>query len=511
MLMEFLRDLAMGAIADEVRKTPQGQKLQEEYAKPVAETVVDAVAPVTRPAINSGTQLDAYGYPTTSPMLEAQTAPYNRKGMEPISPYALQDMARMAYSEQQGRQNELDHLVANENMQNVQDYLRNAGGSDIDPAKVDQLRKENPELAKKVIDEGLGEKAKTTVDILSNAQDQEDSWFGGFGDRVSGFFGNKENFLAMALAFNSLRYEPDQGLAAVLGKRLEAASATKKANATANWLRSKGTPNAIKAAEYLEAGGAVKDALKIYSGGTDSDWGLQPISIQDEQGNVKLLQLSKDGTTRELPMPKGYKPSPNVQKVDVGTGTALVDKNGNLIRVIEKDISGAEAQKVAGKYTQEQINAAPQNYENSKNQLSVVNKLLDHKGFDSLFGAIQGRLPSVRQDTLDAESILNQIKGTAFLAAFSSLKGGGQISNVEGMKAEQAIARLQTTQSEKAAREALNELASILRSGMAKAQAMAPEKIGATQTPVQSEQQPAAKPQITPEQAAAELARRRGQ
>jgi hypothetical protein len=507
MLMEFLRNLAMGAIADEVRKTPQGKDIQEEYVAPVANRLMDAIIP---PAAASGA--DAIDT-SRQDQLDALIAQENMmRDSSPAQP-VLPDTSR-APVVQQAYPSSLSDIqmppTAEERAMQTQDFVR----QNTVPEKLSeqQAAAKVTETAKRLQAEAPDAKEDEVIAAAVVEEGKNDpSFFDAMGDKIGDFFGSEKNMLSLALAFNSLRYQPDQGLAAVLGKRLETLDTRSKSNKTAAWLRSKGTPNAIKAAEYLEAGGALKDALKIYQGGTDSDWGLQPISIQDEQGNVKLLQLSKDGTTRELPMPEGYKPTPNVQKVDVGTGTALVDKNGTIIRVIEKDISGAKAAELAGKYTQEQINAAPQNYENSKNQLGVVNKLLDHPAFNNLFGAVEGRLPSMRQKTLDAESILSQIRGTAFLAAFQSLKGGGQISNVEGIKAEQAIARLQTTQSEKAAREALNELASILRSGMAKAQAMAPEKIGATQTPVQSEQQSAAKPQITPEQAAAELARRRGQ
>lgn len=52
---------------------------------------------------------------------------------------------------------------------------------------------------------------------------------------------------------------------------------------------------------------------------------------------------------------------------------------------------------------------------------------------------------------------INQIKGGAFLQAFESLKGGGQITELEGQKAEQAQTRLNTAQNEKDFREALKE------------------------------------------------------
>lgn len=56
----------------------------------------------------------------------------------------------------------------------------------------------------------------------------------------------------------------------------------------------------------------------------------------------------------------------------------------------------------------------------------------------------------------------SQLEGQAFLQAFESLKGGGQITEIEGQKATQAIGRLDTAQSAEDYRQALTELRDIL-------------------------------------------------
>jgi hypothetical protein len=60
-------------------------------------------------------------------------------------------------------------------------------------------------------------------------------------------------------------------------------------------------------------------------------------------------------------------------------------------------------------------------------------------------------------ETARVKSRIDQIKGGAFLQAFESLKGGGQITELEGQKAEAAQSRLNTAQSEEDFRDALNE------------------------------------------------------
>ena len=62
------------------------------------------------------------------------------------------------------------------------------------------------------------------------------------------------------------------------------------------------------------------------------------------------------------------------------------------------------------------------------------------------------------EDTARVRAKIDQVRGDVFLSAFATLKGGGQITELEGTKAEQAQARLSTAQSEEDFRAALNEL-----------------------------------------------------
>ena len=62
------------------------------------------------------------------------------------------------------------------------------------------------------------------------------------------------------------------------------------------------------------------------------------------------------------------------------------------------------------------------------------------------------------EETARVRAKIDQVRGDVFLSAFATLKGGGQITELEGTKAEQAQARLSTAQSEEDFRDALNEL-----------------------------------------------------
>ena len=85
-------------------------------------------------------------------------------------------------------------------------------------------------------------------------------------------------------------------------------------------------------------------------------------------------------------------------------------------------------------------------------------------GMTSMVPAIPGT------DARDFNVRMDQLKGKQFLEAFNSLKGGGTITEVEGRKAEQAIGRLDTAQSEEEFMVSLNELQDILNAGMQRKQ-----------------------------------------
>ena len=87
-----------------------------------------------------------------------------------------------------------------------------------------------------------------------------------------------------------------------------------------------------------------------------------------------------------------------------------------------------------------------------------------------ILGMFEGRLPAKTQAEADLLAKVEQVQGQAFLEAFSILKGAGAITEQEGIKATQAYARLQRTQSPEAFTASLNEFADIVRLGMKRAQ-----------------------------------------
>lgn len=99
-----------------------------------------------------------------------------------------------------------------------------------------------------------------------------------------------------------------------------------------------------------------------------------------------------------------------------------------------------------------------------------------HPGFQGVVGATM--LPGARlipgTDAAGFDALLDQVKGGAFMQAYETLKGAGQITEVEGAKATNAITRMSRSQSEaefvKAAREFQDSIRAIVQRAKNRAQ-----------------------------------------
>lgn len=103
-----------------------------------------------------------------------------------------------------------------------------------------------------------------------------------------------------------------------------------------------------------------------------------------------------------------------------------------------------------------------------QNQIAVIDKALSHPGRKTatgLSGSIDPRNFVPGTDATDFRAVLDQIGGAAFLQAFESLKGGGAITEVEGKKATDAIARLNRAQSDAEFETGLRDLRKVMADG----------------------------------------------
>lgn len=134
-------------------------------------------------------------------------------------------------------------------------------------------------------------------------------------------------------------------------------------------------------------------------------------------------------------------------------------------------IAGATA---AGKTSGEAAAQAqidlPRVQDNAKQALKTLEDFEKHPGFKYVFGApsIAPTIPGTSQ--AGALSYYDQIQGKTFLEAFNSLKGAGQITEVEGKKATDAIARLNRSQRPEDAKVAIGDLKQVIQDGLTRAQ-----------------------------------------
>jgi hypothetical protein len=215
-------------------------------------------------------------------------------------------------------------------------------------------------------------------------------------------------------------------------------------------------------------GAAAKAQLDRRSGQTRRS--LQPVFATDAQGNTVMLQPGEDGTAVQTKMPEGVRIASGVDRIDAGTEFILIDKRtGNVVGRQPKDIAGAARQEVIGKDEGERITNAPGEVRVADQALTTLDQIRSHPGREgwgaqgstASFPLINRGLPGTAGR--DFVALVEQAQGQAFLQAFESLKGGGQITETEGKAATAAIARLDRSQSRAGFDQALKDIETMLK------------------------------------------------
>jgi len=126
----------------------------------------------------------------------------------------------------------------------------------------------------------------------------------------------------------------------------------------------------------------------------------------------------------------------------------------------------------------------PKKQAQSQQMLDLLNSIENDKGLSAVVGMpnpLQGRIPFIGNvpgsAAADFQAKLDQLGGKQFLEAFESLKGGGQITEVEGKKATDAIASMQTAQSEESFKKSLNDFRNIVQNAADRANRAAGQSV----------------------------------
>lgn len=211
-------------------------------------------------------------------------------------------------------------------------------------------------------------------------------------------------------------------------------------------------------------------------------YGLNPVWGVDAQGNPTIIQLGKDGNPIQPKIPAGVTIAKDPIKIDAGTHYVLLDSQTRQpITTIPKNVAGTAAAQEVGKAAG-QAQAQLPGAEGMAAQISQhIEDLAKDPKLPDMLGPMASRMPNVSADAARVQAKMDQLRGGVFLQGYGMLKGGGAITEVEGLKAEQAMARLNTAQSLDDYKAALGEFKDALTTGLAKLRAQGAMVPGAGQ------------------------------
>ncbi len=201
--------------------------------------------------------------------------------------------------------------------------------------------------------------------------------------------------------------------------------------------------------------------------------GLQPVPMIGPDGRRTIGQLSTEGRIIPTQMPEGYSVGDKPIEVDTGSGVMLVDPyTGQPSNFIPRDSASPARDRALGAGEGEALAArrasAPKVMQQADRMLADIGAIETDPNLGRALGW-GSILPTIPGYNSGPRARVEQLQGQAFLQAFESLKGGGAITEIEGRKAEQAIARLQTSQTEGEFRAALNDLRGVVQTARERA------------------------------------------
>lgn len=247
----------------------------------------------------------------------------------------------------------------------------------------------------------------------------------------------------------------------------EVASANQRAQNAASYGIAPGTP---EFKSYVLTG---KLPDSVTNGGTP-EVGLNPAYGTTPDGKVGAIQFSKSGKAVQTQLPDGFTLSKEPMRIDAGTHINLVDPiTRQVVGTLPKDVAGAEREKEKGSAQGIAEVALPQVLANSDMLIKTIDQVKNHPGKQYGLG-MWSKVPTIPgTPQADFRAAADQLKGQTFLQAYQTLKGGGAITDIEGAKGENALARMNQAQSQKAYDEALTDFRSVVSAGMERAKAKA--------------------------------------
>lgn len=205
---------------------------------------------------------------------------------------------------------------------------------------------------------------------------------------------------------------------------------------------------------------------------------LSPQEQERYLGMKRAQQTLNLGGTQAVLNPMGgiqqqYTVTPKISEMPEFQGMqSAAQERARLQQQLQYEPQIESSVQMAGARADAQLEL-PQNLQQSKMMKDTISKLIDEQGnlrpgVEQISGAFQGRQSAIFPATSAQrrfQPVVDQIKGQTFLEAYERLKGGGVITEVEGAKAEQALARLNQAQDDADFAAALQDLYEVVSVG----------------------------------------------
>ena len=259
------------------------------------------------------------------------------------------------------------------------------------------------------------------------------------------------------------------------------------------------------APEMQLSGGNIKIAMKSPDG--------QPITLEGAQENVGKYLTWLEANQDKHPLeqvkaaagygvstgignqgkgavtPYSFVPtSKGVMRGNRATGDAeyvKIDDNVPLPVSADVDLAGRkknieQRETIKGKAQGQEEVGLPQNIAGTQETVGLVDELLKHPGFGMAVGKssmlMTQKLPGT--DAYGFQKRLDQLKGKQFMEAYKTLKGGGQITEIEGQKATDAMSRMDIGLKEEEFAQAAREFQEIIQRGIKRQKIIAQKGAG---------------------------------
>jgi hypothetical protein len=187
---------------------------------------------------------------------------------------------------------------------------------------------------------------------------------------------------------------------------------------------------------------------------------LQLLEAEDKS-NLPATFRSLDLTARA----SGFKP-----KSEGGTGKyeEFMSGQGAGFKQVAKNMANLTTEKL------EQYGASIQK---AGRATELINRIKTSPSLDGVLGKVEGQLKPgtpggfllLNAAETDLVQLIDNLENSVFLSAFQDLKGGGQITELEGEKAQRAIVNLSRVRSRKDFLEALQDYQDVIDSGARRA------------------------------------------